>query len=97
MHRTHTRWRTRIENVARLQGKELRDIGNDLIHPIEHIRGTALLHRLPVDIQMEVDALDIQELLLPSKPLQMVQGCPASEAFFCRSRAVKSMPTVTAS
>ena len=28
----------------------------------------------------------------PSKPLQMVQGCPASEAFFCRSRAVKSMP-----
>ena len=33
----------------------------------------------------------------PSKPLHRSQGCPASRSFFCSSRAVKSMPTVTAS
>ena len=37
MNRTHTSWRARIEQIARLQGKELRDIGDNLIHRVEHV------------------------------------------------------------
>ena len=37
VHRSHPCWRTCIEDVACFQRKELRDIGDNLIHPIEHI------------------------------------------------------------
>ena len=78
-----------IEHIARLEGEELRDIGDDLVDTVEHVGGAAFLYGLlGTHSPMAAE---------PSKPLQIVQGCPASEARFCRSRAVKSMPTVNAS
>ncbi len=43
-----------IEQVARLQREELRDVGDDLINGVEHIRGTALLYGLAIDVEVEV-------------------------------------------
>ena len=56
----HAGWCTRIEQVTRLQGKELRDIGDDLIHLVEHIGGASFLHGLTIDVEVEVDALGDQ-------------------------------------
>ena len=82
----HAYGRSRIENVARLQGEPLRDIGNQFIHPIEHIARTALLNGLAIDVKMEMNGLNLA-----------VQGRPFSLHLACRSQAVKSMPQVTAS
>ena len=43
-----------IKQVARFQREELRDVGYQLIDFVEHLTRTALLHRLPIDVQVEV-------------------------------------------
>ena len=62
-YRTYAYRSTRIEQVARLQRKELGDVAHQLVNLVEHIARTAFLHRLSVDVQMEVQRLDVEELL----------------------------------
>ena len=77
-----------IEQVARLQREELRDVGDDLINGVEHIRGTALLHGLAIDVEMEVQA---QETRLFAGRLRIRQqfllGYPLADG----GRAVESL------
>ena len=63
LHGTTTRRATRIEQIARLQRKVLTDVGDNLIYLVEHIARTAFLHRLAIDVQMEVDSLYVSKLL----------------------------------
>ena len=66
-----------VEEVARLQGEELGDVGDDLVDLIKHIGGAAFLDGLTVDVEVEVDTLDVEELLL-GNPL--ADGSRAVEA-----------------
>ena len=68
---------TRVEEVARLQGEELGDVGDDLVDLIKHIGGAAFLDGPSVDVEVEMDALDVEELLL-GNPL--ADGSRAVEA-----------------
>ena len=76
---------TRKQQITDFQGHEAADISNDFIYPEQHVRCMTALHLLIINRQMEVQTL------------QSSHGLPASRNLRCRSRAVKSMPTVTAS
>ena len=104
--RPYTRRSTGKQQVANLQGHETADISNDVIHFEKHIR------RIPrctftVYIEMEIQLLQVTTGLFQRneradsrrvvKPFAQFPGLPASRNFRCRSRAVKSIPTVTAS
>ena len=95
---------TRKQQITDFQGHEAADISNDFIYPEQHVRCMTALHLLIINRQMEVQILHVSTRLLQrdegaelSKPLQSSHGLPASRNLRCRSRAVKSMPTVTAS
>ena len=62
-------WSACIEQVARLQREILGDVAHQFVNLVEHIARTAFLHRLSVDVQMEVQRLDVEELLLCSHSL----------------------------
>lgn len=53
LHRTYTYWRSRVEQVACLQGEELRDVADELVNRVQHVAGISLLDGLSVDVQME--------------------------------------------
>jgi len=104
--RPYTRRSTGKQQVANLQGHETADISNDVIHFEKHIRRIPTLHFFTVYIEMEIQLLQVTTSLFQmnvpiaaelSNPLHSSQGLPASRNFRCRSRAVKSIPTVTAS
>lgn len=95
-----------IEQVARLEREVLADIGDDFIYLVEHIARAAFLYGLVIEVEAEVQCLDITELLdvdpfadnrRTVESLGEFPSWPASRSFFCISRAVKSIPTVTAS
>ena len=96
---------TRIKHVTHLKGEEAADVADELIHLIEHIACVARLYRLAVDVKVKVKVLNIHQpfslhspsAALLSKALDISQGWPLSFRRRCKSRAVKSMPTLTAS
>ena len=98
---TYSHRGTREQQVTDFQGHEAADISNDFIYLKKHIRCMTALHLLIINRQMEVQIL-YKGTKVPiaaelSKPLQSSHGLPASRNLRCKSRAVKSMPTVTAS
>ena len=100
--RPYTRRSAGKQQVANLQGHETADISNDVIHFEKHIRRIPTLHFFTVYIEMEIQLACSKGMNVPiaaelSNPLHSSQGLPASRNFRCRSRAVKSIPTVTAS
>ena len=46
-----------IEHIARLEGEELRDIGDDLVDTVEHVGGAAFLYGMAVDVEVEMKPL----------------------------------------
>lgn len=104
---TYSHRGTREQQVTDFQGHEATDIGNDIIYPEQHIRCMATLHLLIINRQMEVQILYIAAHLFQrdkgADSCRIVEtfanshGLPASRNLRCKSRAVKSMPTVTAS
>ena len=63
LHWSHSRRSSCVENVARLQREELRNIGYQLIHLVEHVGSASLLHSVAIDVEMEMNGLHIAELL----------------------------------
>ena len=61
---TYAYRRSCVEQIARLQREELRDVADELVHFVEHVARTAFLHRLSVNVQMEVQSLNVSQLLL---------------------------------
>ncbi len=57
-------WSACIEQVARLQREILGDVAHQFVNLVEHIARAAFLHRLSVDVKMEVQCLHIEEFLL---------------------------------
>ena len=55
-----------IEQVARLQREILGDVAHQFVNLVEHIARAAFLHRLSVDVKMEVQCLHIEEFLISS-------------------------------
>ena len=94
---------TRIDDVTRLEHEELTDVADQARHGMYHVSRMPALYRLSVEVEMEMQVLHVIYLrhvptaALSSKPLARSQGSPFCVNCRCRSRAVKSMPTVTAS
>lgn len=95
-----------IKQVARLQREVLTDIRDNLVHLVEHIAGATFLYSLAIDVEMEMNGLYVAKLLhihpctyrrRTIEALGKFPCWPASRSLFCISRAVKSIPTVTAS
>lgn len=105
--RPYTRRSTGKQQVANLQGHETADISNDVIHFEKHIRRIPALHFFTVYIEMEIQLLQVTTGLFQRneradsrrvvKPFAQFPGVTRLTNFRCRSRAVKSIPTVTAS
>ena len=55
----HTHRCSRVEEVACLEGEELTDEAHQFVHRAEHVGRVTLLHRLPVDIEVKVQVLDV--------------------------------------
>lgn len=105
-HGTHTCRSTCIQKVAYLQGAKLADISDNPVHRKNHVTRISFLHFPPVNIQMETDVLDIRKLFYGYpiadsrriiKTFTEFPRFPSERKRRCKSRAVKSIPTVTAS
>ena len=46
--------RSSEQDIARLEGEEATDVGNEAVDREQHVRGSPLLHGVAVDIEMEV-------------------------------------------
>ena len=57
---TYTHGSSRIKKIAGLQGEEAADIRNDFVHPEKHVTRPSLLHRLTIDIEVEVQVLNVE-------------------------------------
>lgn len=106
LHRTYPHRRTSKQHISNLQGAETADVGNNLVYGEQHVARISLLYRLSIDIQMEIHVLNVAYFSTGtqspmaaelSNPLHNSQGFPSARNLRCKSRAVKSMPTVTAS
>lgn len=103
---THSDRCTREQHIPDFQGAETADVGNNLVYGEQHVARISLLYRLSVNIQMEIHVLNVAYFSTGtqspmaaelSNPLHNSQGFPSARNLRCKSRAVKSMPTVTAS
>lgn len=52
-----------VENVTRFEREIPADVGNKLVHFVEHVARTALLHGLTVDVEVEMQGLNVTKLV----------------------------------